>query len=170
LNGAGNKTCFVTVDGTDCPIYEPTPFSRAWFSHKLNGPGLRYEVAVCIQTGDIVWINGGFPCGRWPDIKIFRLSLKHRLVPGEMVETDKGYKGEPTCARTPEDYVSYIDKKAKSRARSRHETVNKRLKQWGCLNQTFRHDRRDHKLCFAAVAVCTQLSFERGERPFHCYY
>ena len=87
-----------------------------------------------------------------------------------MVEADKGYRGEPTKVRTPNDYVSLTDKKAMSRARSRHETVNKRLKQFGCLKQRFRHERDKHQLCFAAVAVCTQLSFERGESPFQCAY
>jgi hypothetical protein len=127
------------------------------------------EVAVCIQTGSIVWIHGGFACGKWPDIKIFRRGLKNQLSLGEMVEADRGYCGEPRV-RMPDDYVSSVDKRAKARSRARHETVNKRLKQWGCLKQTFRHARRDHKVCFAAVAVCTQLCFEHGESPFHCYY
>ena len=76
------------------------------------------------------------------------------------------YSGEPTKVRMPHDFVSMTDKKAKQRARARHETVNKRLKQWGCLKQTFRHKRNKHKLVFAAVAVCTQLIFESGESPF----
>jgi DDE superfamily endonuclease len=151
-------------------INEPSPFNRKWFSHKFHGPGLRYEVAVCIQTGDIVWINGPFACGRWPDIKIFRLQLRDLLSPGEMVEADRGYRGEPTKIRTPDEFVSLTDRKAKSRARARHETVNKRLKQWGSLKQRFRHDLGKHKLVFAAVAVCTQLCFEMGEQPFPCNY
>jgi hypothetical protein len=48
----------MTVDGTDFWVYEPTPFDTQWYSHKINGPALRYEVAVCIKkTGWIVWIN-----------------------------------------------------------------------------------------------------------------
>jgi hypothetical protein len=73
----------VTVDGTDLQIYEPTPFSKKWYSHKFRAAGLRYEVAVCIQTGDIVWFHGPFPCGEWPDLKIFRDGLKKVLAPGE---------------------------------------------------------------------------------------
>jgi hypothetical protein len=46
----------VTVDGTDFRIYEPTPFSPMWYSHKYKGPGLRYEVALSIRGGDIVCI------------------------------------------------------------------------------------------------------------------
>jgi hypothetical protein len=117
----------VTVDGTDFRIQEPTPFSTKWYSHKFGAAGLRYEVAVCIQTGDIVWIHGPFPCGAWPDIKIFRNRLKQALAHGEKVEADNGYRGERGTVRTADDYVSQVDKKAKQRARARHETVNRRL-------------------------------------------
>jgi hypothetical protein len=92
------------------------------------------------------------------------------LSHGEMVEADRGYRGELSKVRTPNDYVSQTDKKAKKRARARHETVNKRLKQFTCLKQRFRHDLQKHRLVFAAAAVCTQLSIENGELPFQCAY
>ena len=82
------------------------PFSTEWYSHKFKGAGLCYEVGICIQTGDIVWFNGPFPCGEWPDLKIFRSKLKGKLPPGELVEADQGYHGKPTKVRTPNDYVS----------------------------------------------------------------
>lgn len=62
LLGATGDFCLVSVDGTDFRIYERHPFWSGWFSHKFKGPGVRYEVAVCIKTGDVVWINGPFPC------------------------------------------------------------------------------------------------------------
>ena len=170
FRGDRGKTCKVTVDGTDFRIEEPTPFSTAWYSHKFNGPGLRYEVAVCIQTGDIVWINGPFKPGRWSDLSIFWRNLKQRLAPGEMVEADNGYRGEPNHARTADGFVSRADDRAKWTARNRHETVNRRLKQFGCLKQVWRHDRRRHNTVFAAVAVVTQLAFENGEPPFQVRY
>ena len=43
----GNR-CLISIDGTDCQIQEPTPFSPKWFSHKFNGPGIRYEVGILI--------------------------------------------------------------------------------------------------------------------------
>ena len=61
----------VSVDGTDCMIQKPSPFSSKWWSHKFNGHGVRYEVGLGIQNGDIVWVNGTFTCGECPDIKIF---------------------------------------------------------------------------------------------------
>jgi hypothetical protein len=159
----------MTVDCTDTPINEQFPFSKRWYSFKFKGPGVRYEVGVCIQTGDIVWINGPFEPGEWNDLTIFRHELKGRLGPDEMVEVDRGYAGEPKV-RTPDHFVSLSDKKAKAKARSRHETVNKRLKQFKVLREQFRHPIQKHQMCFRAVAVCTQLSFEAGEHPFHCSY
>jgi hypothetical protein len=50
--------CLVSVDGTDYAIREPSPFNKKWYSHKMNGPGVRYEIAICIQTGVPVWTNG----------------------------------------------------------------------------------------------------------------
>ena len=44
---------YISVDGTDCRIYEPEPFDTKWYSHKFNGPGLRYEIGVCIVSGNI---------------------------------------------------------------------------------------------------------------------
>jgi hypothetical protein len=158
------------VDGTDCRIQEPKPFSTKWFSHKFKKAGLRYEVAVCIKTGDIIWVNGPFPCGRWPDIKIFRRDLIHKLAIGEMVEADLGYRGESNYVRTPPMYVSRSDRRAKRNARARHETVNKRIKDFRCLHTLFRHDRRLHRSCFFAAVVVTQLSFENGDRPWQIAY
>ena len=165
------KTCLVTVDGTDFLIVQPIPFSKRWYTQKFHGPGLRYEVAICIQTGDIVWISGPFRPGKMNDITIFRKGLKYLLLDaGEMAEADKGYRGEPNCIRLPGDYVSLSDKRAKDNARGRHETVNRRLKTFGCLQQRFRHAKKKHKYCFAAVAVCVQLAFENGELPFQVTY
>lgn len=40
---ANGDICHVSIDGTDFRIYEPTPFSPRWFSHKFKGPGLQYH-------------------------------------------------------------------------------------------------------------------------------
>jgi hypothetical protein len=88
-----------------------------------------------------------------------------------MVEADRGYRGEDKVC-TSDDVVSTADDKAKKRASARHETVNGRLKQLGCLKQVFRHDRHKHKHkhVFTAVALITQLAFDNGERPFQLRY
>jgi len=61
-----------------------------WFSHKLNGPGIQYEVGLCIQTGHIVWVHGPFPCGEWSDIRIMRDSIIYELEEDEYLLADSG--------------------------------------------------------------------------------
>ena len=56
-----------------------------------------------------------------------------------------------------------------NRVRARHETANKRLKQWGVLSQVFCHDLKKHSICFQAVAVLTQLLIENGEPLFQIH-
>jgi hypothetical protein len=84
--------CKMTVDGTDCKIWEPQPFNPKWYSHKFKGSNVRYEIGLCIQTGWIVWLNGLFPCGAYPDLQIARSYLFHCLEIGEKVVADRGYR------------------------------------------------------------------------------
>ena len=81
-NGIVTTNCFISVGGTDCPVYEPWPFHKSWFSKKFNGPALKYEVAVCIKTGYIVWVNGPFK-GSTNDGTIFKDGLQLLLCADE---------------------------------------------------------------------------------------
>ena len=140
---------------------------RSWYSHKFKKPAARYEVAVSIQTGDIVWTSGPWRAGRYPDIKIFRQGgLKQKLLEaGERAEADLGYRGEPATINLPEEGPAEL-LLVKKRIRMRHETVNKQFKNWECLNQRFRHSVTFHYKCFRAVVVLTQLAIENGEPLF----
>ena len=60
------SVCLISVDEVDFRIREPIPFSSKWFSHKM-------------QTGWIVWVNGPFPAGDWPDLAVARHVLHHML-------------------------------------------------------------------------------------------
>ena len=108
-------------------------------------------------------------CGEWPDINIFRVGLKHRLLPGEMVVADKGYRGD-SRTRTPAHRVSETDTRAMKGALTRHETINKRIKQFSCLTQKFRHPLRKHKDCFMAAALATQVMFDREHPAYRVAY
>jgi DDE superfamily endonuclease len=165
LIGDTGERCLVTIDGIDFMIPEPTPFSKAWWSHKFNGPGLRCEIAVCIKTGWIVAYNGPFACGSWPDLKIFRSRLKQWLLRGEKVVADRGYRGDSRVCH-PDNANDRQHSIAMFTARSRHETVNGRLKFWNCLKQVFRHSRDKHHLVFRAVLVIEQIKIQNGQPPF----
>lgn len=147
-------SCRVTVDGTDCPIAEPSPWSSSWYSHKLNSAALRYELSISLN-GDLVAVNGHFAAGSNPDLLIFRKGLKYQLGTSEKVFGDKGYK-DNKCV-TP-DLVPIHLKYYIAKLRARHETFNGRLKRFGVLKTPFRHSLEFHGTCFYAVAVITQIS------------
>jgi hypothetical protein len=130
------STSLITLDGTDFRIFEPKDFDRKWFSHKFKGPGLRYEIGVCIQTGWIVWVNGPYPCGRYPDLCIARHRIQHVLDEGEKYVADGGYKDGGQYGDTPTG-LRGLGQKMKKAERSRHETVNGRFKVFSILNTNF---------------------------------
>ncbi len=159
----------ITVDGTDCRFQPPNDGRpvRAWYSHKFKKSAVRYEVAIAIQSGDIVWLSGPYPAGSFADITIFRTGgLKEMLLAaGERAEADLGYRGEPETIELP--LSGHIDTHVgKARARMRHETCNKRFKQWACINSRFRHSFEYHHDCMTAVVVLTQFAIENGEPLF----
>jgi hypothetical protein len=164
--------CLISVDGTDFPISQKGPkFSSHMFMKKS---GLRYEVGLCILTGDIVWVNGPYECGMWNDITIFRDSLKWHLLPGERVEADDGYLGEhPQYVKCPAGFANpVITEYMQQRVRNRQESVNRRFKNFGILKQVFRHDEKlsEHGDIFRAVAIITQLAINQDEKLFECGY
>jgi DDE superfamily endonuclease len=164
------SVCLVTIDGTDCPINEPSPFSPKWYSHKTNGPGLRYEVGVCIQTAHIVWVNGPYPCGAWSDYRISRDCLIWELCQGEKFLADGGYRDGGLYAVTPSG-VNNAEERMNQVARARHETVNSLLKRWGVLRTAFRHELVKHATAFHAIAIISQIQIEAGEsRLFEVLY
>lgn len=148
---------------------EQMPFWEGWFSHKLNRPGVRYEVGLCIQTGCIVWINGPFPCGEWPDLRITRESLIYMLDDGEHYVADGGYYDRNQFAVTPTGNHAFMDRQ-RATVRARHETVNSRFKFFGCLRQLFRHDLKKHGEFFRAVAVIVQTEIEMENPLFDLEY
>jgi hypothetical protein len=67
-------------------------------------------------------------------------------------------------------FLNQVGRQQKSVVRSRHETLNKRLKQWHVLHDTFRHDLEKHSSVFRAVDVITQVAIEHGEPLFSVEY
>jgi DDE superfamily endonuclease len=168
--------CKVTVDGTDFRIMEPSPFDAKWLSEKFNGPGVKYEVAVCIQTGYIVHTNGPYPCGQWHDLTVARDDLCYKLAESqfenEMALADGGYNDGYEFFETPTGHNN-PDQRMKAQARARHETINRRFKMWGVLGQRFRGKPESHEKYFNAVANLTQFLImisgyepEENERQF----
>ena len=147
----------MSIDGADFRVPNHGP---QFSSHKYNKKSaLRYEVGLCILTGDIVWINGPYEAGVWPDISIFRDSLISFLEEYERVEADDGYIGEhPAKVKCPKGFANL-------------ETINKRFKHFQCFNVPWRGGNLClHGDAFRLIAVVLQLSINNGEKLFECGY
>jgi hypothetical protein len=161
--------CLTTIDGTDFKINKPTPFSRKWYCHKIKHAGLRYEVGICIQTGWIVWINGPYAPGHWPDLAISRDGLTDALDTDELFLADGTYSDGHGWCDTPTG-LNNRDQWMKAVARARHERVNGLLKDFGVLKNCFRHHRAKHGSVFMACANVTQAKLQLEEPTFQVQY
>ncbi len=95
--GAQNNERFkITVDGTHFLIQEvyldDGSVNTGYWSHKLNHPGLAFEIALSIYHDQIVWVNGPFRAGM-SDLKIFKeKGLSNLLIAAnERAVADGGY-------------------------------------------------------------------------------
>ena len=156
---------YVTVDGTDFRIKEPTPFSSSWYSHKFKGPGVRYEIGVCIATGWIVWANGPYRCGAYADETIARLGLHTILEEGEHYIADGGYQS--TEAIVPMDAVTEDETRYMQICRSRHETINRYFKHFASIANIFTRHVSKHALFAHSIINIVQIGIMHGEKnPF----
>ena len=162
--------CLISVDTVDFMTNEPFPFDPVWFSRKFNGPGVRYELGICIQTGSIVWKNGPYPAGEFNDLEIFQLFLKQELGDFERVEADEGYRGDDST-RTPNDYEGVqVFRYMKGQVRARHEAINRKFKEFKILGNRWRGDRNKHCTVFHAIAFIVQCEIEHGRATWQVNY
>ena len=123
-----------------------------------------------MYSSNIVWASGPHLPGQKNDIVIYRESLKNVLIANrEMAYADKGYRGEEQTIQE-KGRGSKEEREVATRARARHETINRRLKEWKSLSTQFRHNKgtdiTNHRLVFDAVLVLTQLSVAHNKSLF----
>jgi hypothetical protein len=132
---------------------------------------LCYKLGVSILEGDLAWIQGPYPVGKFTSIKIFNKVLRHFLDLGEQVKANEGYVGCPNKIKCPQSVGNQEEKQAmQGRMRARHKMLNGRLKKGGILSQVYHHDIMRHGNVFRACAVVTQLTIENGEPLFEVEY
>jgi len=156
-DGAWMTDFIVSVDGTHCNFPDPKHATLSkdprYFSHKHNGAGLAYELALSLFSSTLVWLKGPIPAGT-SDLAIYKSDLKAKIPIGKKAITDRGYNdaNDPRLAQ-PNSHDSADLKEFKARARMRQEVFNGRMKRFHCLKNPFRHKEHQHGDCFVAVAV-----------------
>ena len=83
----------------------------------------------------------------------------------QMIITDRGYRGERWCSIRNELDSEEV-KVFKRRARARHETFNKRIKNFGVMSERFRFGIHKHKMVFESIVVILQYEMENGHPLF----
>jgi hypothetical protein len=82
-------------DGVDLRVLEYRDehgkFDKTYFSVKYKHVALKYEIATCIRTGQIVWVNMPFRSGKG-DREIFQEDLKWLWAVVERAHADTGYR------------------------------------------------------------------------------
>ncbi|KAL3779952.1 hypothetical protein HJC23_008206 [Cyclotella cryptica] len=175
----------LTIDGVNFPTFEFSKDPSAkYYDHKSHSSGVKYELGVAIHSPRIVWSNGPFPASVH-DITVFRggvvgqnLSewdqdaLYNQLPHGVKCVGDSGYGGEPNKILVKKREHSPEFQRFIERALSRHESVNKRIKDFKIMRNRFRYGKSTegrmnlHKTVFQAILVIIQVEFENGQPPF----
>jgi hypothetical protein len=145
---------------------------NAFGSFKYAGKSaLRYKLGVDILAGNLVWVWGPYPAGKYTDIAIFNSVLTNCLEPGERFEADNGYVERLDKIKHPNNDCNLAENRVmQGIARSRRETLNRWLKACGILGNVCRHNIREHGTVFYVCAVITQLSVANGEPLFEVEY
>jgi hypothetical protein len=86
------------------------------------------------------------------------------LLDWELVMADGTYIDLKCCNKF--NYKNEPHKKAMAKCRARHETINRRFKQYKVLQMIFRHHRDLHVHVFEAVAALVQIQMAMGKGPF----
>jgi hypothetical protein len=134
------------------------PYNREQYSHKFKHGGLKYEIAIDIFTGRVVWISGPHRGGLHNKTIFVEMGLREKIQLGKKFVTDRVYG----AIAHPEDHLKLslpnpLDDKEtnnfKARVRARHETFNGQLKFYNSLLDTFHHRWASHVHVFEAICV-----------------
>ena len=157
-----------TVDGVHFWTKEfslaDIPFDSKRYSQKNNHAGLAYEVALALSESLIIWTSGPFKAGTG-DITIYKKKggLMEKVPESCLGIADNGYNARNIAKPNSLDDPDVKD--FKSRARSRQEAINSRIKAYQCFAQRFRHNEEKHELLFTAACVTLNYDMKDGGRP-----
>ena len=101
-----------------------------------------------------------FKCGHWSDLKIAKSLLHRKLNRGEFYIADSGYRDLEGPSVLIEDLRTPAEKKFARTIRARHETINRRYKEWKILKDIYRHSECTHGAVFLAITTLIEKDIE----------
>ena len=104
-----------------------------------------------------------------PDSDVFKFGTLRELEDGEMCEGDTHYK-----RNLKDRFITWPSGSERARmaakVEARHETVNRRFRDFAMMRNRWTHGRELFTSTFHAVAVIVQLHLENGEPLFQVKY
>jgi hypothetical protein len=82
-----------SIDVTVCPIERPKKHQEQYYSAKHKCHALKYEIAVHLKTGLVIWVSGAYP-GSMHDLTIAKTKFINILQNNEIALADKAYIGD----------------------------------------------------------------------------
>ena len=156
------------LDGTECPVRRPiyNSVQQQFYSGKKKKHTIKYEIAVQIDTGKIVWVAGGVS-GNVHDLTLTRTcGILNHLLPGEHIMADLGYIGELqiiTPIKMPRNEQEIAWNSHISSIRILVENSLCRIKNFNCLTIPWRHERDLHPMVF--TIICNLVNLEMIQNP-----
>ena len=93
----------------------------------------------------------------------------YKLLDWEMVETDRGYVGQPNKIRVKYE-LGVSENQFEAKARARGEMINGRFKNFHILMDRYRHKISMYSYVFHAVPVLMQISLSTVSPTFKVDY
>jgi hypothetical protein len=133
---------------------------QGYYSGKAKQHTIKYEIGVHPDTGFLVWV-GGPVAGAVHDMTLARKSgVLDLLGENEFILADKGYVGH-FCIITPfKGELTEAEKAINHFLGSRRwivEHIIKRIKNFNCLRQKWRHSRTLHKYVFYVITEIVNI-------------
>ena len=158
----GAKIFSITTDGVDFKRWEPKhpryPIDKKQCSHKFKSAGYRYLVCISVQTGHCVKISPPFPASTHDMVIFFKcvkpfLRWEDGVIGGKAFGSSRPDEFHMSRPNTQDEQELA---KFKSRARCRHESFNKRMKNFASMDHTWRLTTDQHRQAFTVVALTVQ--------------
>lgn len=147
-----------------------------FYSGKHKNYCVKFETAVCIATGMIVWVAGPF-YGPENDVTIIHYSgffdlprLWHEVTYADKMYASKELKEK--CIVTPIK-GTHLSEKEKAfnqyvrRRRVQADRTNGRIKNFECLHQKWRHSHLHLKSFFTVICCIVNLELSVRPEPYY---
>lgn len=148
---------------TDVPNQKPSKFNEKGYSHKFNWPDLRYEVALSLRYNSLLWAHGSFPCLDVCWSENTSNEIEERIMQWGKVYSWQMMSWSWCVSTAPRGMLHKY-----SRARSRHENRNARLKNFKILSSKFHHNLGKHSLCSEKLKIYHKCNCIMQSRSCSC--